>query len=112
MTVRSRGGISIARPLSSLAAPVPPASATTDMSIATGFAQRPERAAAAPGVETGAVPAREVGGQRALRHRDEAEAHPDAVEALGTREERHDASGGSLVGHGGGQLRGDLAGLG
>src|SRR5437899_2712696 len=97
MTVRSRGSTCAARPLRSLAAPVPPASVTTRMSVAGGFAQGPERAAAAPGVEARALPAREGRRQRALRHGDEAEAHPDPVQALRSREHRDDTGGGGVV---------------
>src|SRR5207245_2115807 len=61
MTVRSCWGTHAARPLKSLAAPVPPASVTTRMLLADGFAQGPQCAAAAPGVEAGARPAPAVG---------------------------------------------------
>src|SRR5262245_2057062 len=108
MTVSSRGSRWVARPRRSLAAPVPPARATTRMSVAEVFAQGPERAAAAPGVEARALPAREGWRQRALGHGDEAEAHPDPVQTLRAREDRDDAGGAGVVQDGGEELRGDL----
>src|SRR5258705_2732901 len=108
MTVRSRGATCAARPLRRLAATVPPGSVTTRMSVAGGFAQGPERATAAPGVETRALPAREGRRQRALGHGDEAEAHPDPVQALRSREHRDDTGGGSVVEDGRDELRGDV----
>src|SRR5258705_120777 len=108
MTVRSRGATCAARPLRRLAATVPPGSVTTRMSVAGGFAQGPERATAAPGVETRALPAREGRRQRALRHGDEAEAHPDPVQALRSREHRDDTGGGGVVEDGRDELRGDF----
>src|SRR4029453_10324704 len=110
MTVRSRGSRCAARPLRSLAAPVPPASVTTRMSVADVFAQGPERTAAAPGVEARALAARRGRRQRALRHGDEAEAHPDPIQALRAREDRDDTGGGGMVEGGGGGLRGDFQG--
>src|SRR2546426_12845870 len=81
------------------------------MSVAD-FAQGPERAAAPPGVEAGALSARKARRQRALRHGDEAEANPDAVEALGPRKERDDPRGRGVVEDGGDEPRGDLQRLG
>src|SRR5262245_57379836 len=112
ITVRSRGSRCATRPRRSLAAPVPPASVTTRMSVADVFAQGPERAAAAPGVEARALAAREGRRQRALRHGDEAEAHPDPIEALRAREDRDDTGGSGMVQDSGDELRGDLQRLG
>src|SRR5262249_15546326 len=108
MTVSSRGSRCAVRPRRSLAAPVPPARVTTRMSVAEVFAQGPERAATAPGVEARALAAREGPRQRAFRHGDEAEAHPDPIQALRAREDRDDTDGGGMVEDGGDELRGDL----
>src|SRR5207302_2054653 len=76
-----------------------------------GFAQRPERAAAAPGIEPDTGPAGERRGQRPLRHRDEAEAHPHAVEPLRPRENGGDVEGRRMVEGRRDELRGDLEGI-
>src|SRR5204862_2199744 len=91
ITVSELRGTAPARPRRSFAAPVPPAIAVRRMSRGRGFPQGPEGAAAAPRVESGARRAGEVGGQRALRHRDKAVANPHAVEALRPGEYRRDA---------------------
>src|SRR5262245_35884910 len=78
------------------------------MSVAGVFAQGLERVAAVPGVETRACAACEGWRQRALRHRDEAEAHPYLIQALRARVDRDDTSGGGMVEDGSDKLRGDL----
>src|SRR5215510_13600720 len=88
MMVSSPGDRQAASPRSSLAAPVPPASAVTRTvsgSALGGFAQCPERATAPPRVETHAGTAGQRGGQRDLGYGDEAEADPHAIETLGSR---------------------------
>src|SRR6267378_2719322 len=63
----------------------------------SGFAEGPEGTAAAPGIEPDTGAAGERRGQRSLRHRDEAEAHPDAVEPLRPREDGGDVEGRRMV---------------
>src|SRR5260370_14632491 len=75
------------------------------------FAQRPERPAAAPGVEPDTGAAGERRGQRSLRYGDEAEAHPHAVEPLRPREDGGDAEGSRMVEGRRDELRGDLEGI-
>src|SRR5512144_3310294 len=110
MTVRSRGSSTRARPRSSLAAPVPPASAVIFMprwglsvlaageggagAAAPGGA--PQRGAAPPAEEAEAGPAAERAGQLRLRNGDEAGADPHPVEALGPREDGFDADRGGV----------------
>src|SRR6267143_1969887 len=77
----------------------------------SGFAEGPELAAAAPGVEPDTGTAGERRGQRSLRHRDEAEAHPDAVEPLRPREDGGDVEGRRMVEGRRDELRGDLEGI-
>src|SRR5580765_3309966 len=108
MTVRSRCGTQVARPRRSLAAPVPPARVTTRMSVPRVFAKRPQRGAATPGIETAPGPTREIGRQRAFGHRDEAEAHPDPIEALRSREDGDHAARRRVIEDGGNELRGDF----
>src|SRR5439155_254710 len=108
MTVRSRCGMHVARPRMSLAAPVPPASVTTPMSVAEVLAKGPQRGAATPRIETRPRSTGQIGRQGTLGDGNEAEAHPDPVETLRAREERDDAGGAGVIEHGGDQLRGDL----
>src|SRR5262245_24788064 len=108
MTVRSCGNTHVARPRRSLAAPGPPARATRRMSVAEVFAERPQRGPATPCVETAARPPGQLGWQRALGDRNEAEADPDPVEALRAREQCHDPGGRGVIEHGGDELRGDF----
>src|SRR5205823_14773531 len=112
MMVSSCWGRAEARPRRSFAAPVPPASAVTRISGRGHFAQRPEGAPAAPRVEPDARRAREAGGQRALRHRDEAVADPHAIEALRAGEDRRDPGRRRLVERRGHELGGNLEWLG
>src|SRR5712664_2581655 len=77
----------------------------------SGFAEGPEGTAAAPGIEPDTGAAGERRGQRSLRHRDEAEAHPDAVEPLRPREDGGDAEGRRMVEGRRDELRGDLEGI-
>src|SRR5438552_2705669 len=108
MTVRSRCGMHVARPRMSLAAPVPPASVRTRMSVAEVLAKGPQRGAATPCIETRSRSTREIGRQGALGDGNEAETHPDPVEALRAREERDDPRGAGVIEAGGDELRGDL----
>src|SRR5258705_5407767 len=96
-TVRSRGWRTRPRPRSSLAAPVPPASAVIFMprlrpsvfaagesgagAAATGGA--PQRGAAPPAEEAEAGPAAKRAGQFRFRERDETGSHPDPGPGLG-----------------------------
>src|SRR3989442_561441 len=80
----------------------------TTYSVLYGFAQRPEGAAAAPRVEADADAAGERSGERHLGHRDEAEAHPDAVETERPREDGGGAERARVVERRRHQLRGDL----
>src|SRR5882724_6575694 len=106
MTVRSRGSMIRERPRSSLAAPVPPASAVSFMARGTdgsvlaageggaGAAAphgAPERGAAPPAEQSEPRPPLELAGKLGLGNRDEPAAHPDPVEALGPCEDGHDA---------------------
>src|SRR5262249_9241097 len=101
MTLRSRGSTRVTSPRSSLAAPVPPARATsfTGPSLAAlpsgagayargGIATRcaPQRRPAAPAIETDAGTPAKTLRQLGLGNRDEAVANPDLVEPLGSRE--------------------------
>src|SRR5689334_15108581 len=97
MTVRSRASSTRARPRSSLAAPVPPASAVIFMprwgpsvfaagergARTTAPGGAPQRGAAAPPEEAEAGSTAERAGQLRLRNGDEAGAHPHPVQALG-----------------------------
>src|SRR5207247_2544046 len=109
-TVSAEASSAAARPRSSLAAPVPPASAATRTraSVRRSFAQRPEGAAAAPRIEPDAGASGERRGQRHLGHRDEAEPHPHAVEPLWAREHRRGAERGGVIERRGEELRGDF----
>src|SRR6266850_5368084 len=106
MTVRSRGSMIRERPRSSLAAPVPPASAVSFMARGTdgsvlaageggaGAAAShgaPERGAAPPAEQPEPRPPLELARKLRLGNRDEPAAHPDPVEALGPCEDGHDA---------------------
>src|SRR5207245_1567373 len=75
------------------------------------FAQRPQRAAAAPRVEAGAGPARQRRRQRHLGDGNEAEADPDAIETLRARVERGGPERGGVIDGGGGELTGERPGL-
>src|SRR5512144_2460066 len=111
MTVRSRGSSTRASPRSSLAAPVPPASAVIFMprwgpsvfaageggAGAAAPAGAPQRGAAAPAEEAEAGSAAEWAGQLRLWNGDEAGAHPHPVQALGPREHGLDAGGGGVA---------------
>src|SRR5262245_65274718 len=100
MTLRSRGSMSVTSPRSSLAAPVPPARATsfTGPSLDAlpsgagahargGISTRcaPQRGPAAPAIQSDAGTPAKTFGQFGLGHRDEAVANPDLVEPLGPR---------------------------
>src|SRR5215831_6986062 len=116
MTVSAPPGSSGASPRRSLAAPVPPARATTRIprlaaapaaggsrragalghALATAGGLRaaghaPDRRAPSPAEEPKAGSAAQHVGKISLGNGDEARADPDAVEALGTRVERIDA---------------------
>src|SRR5215475_11925375 len=116
ITVSASPGRSGASPRRSLAAPVPPARATTriaglaatpaaggawragalghTLATAGGFCaagHAPDRGATSPAEEPETGPAAQHAGKIGLGNRDEAGADPDAVEALGTRIERVDA---------------------
>src|SRR5215831_8693465 len=101
MTLRSWGSISVTSPRSSLAAPVPPARATsfTGPSLDAlpsgagayargGIATRcaPERGPAPPAIETDAGTPAKTFRQLGLGQRDEAVPNPNLVEPLGSRE--------------------------
>src|SRR5512137_385780 len=120
MTVRSRGSSTWPRPRSSLAAPVPPASAVIFMpprgpsvfaageggAGAAAAGRAPQGGTAPPPEEAEAGPTTERAGQLRFRNGDEAGADPHPVEALGPREDGLDAGRGG-VGQGlGGQAAG------
>src|SRR5437016_6148199 len=93
--------------LNHVAAPVPPASVRTRMSVAEVLAKGPQRGAATPCIETRSRSTREIGRQGALGDGNEAETHPDPVEALRAREECDDPRGAGVIEDGGDELRGD-----
>src|SRR5262249_1790235 len=106
MTLRSWGSTRVTSPRSSLAAPVPPARATsfTGPSLDAlpsaagayargGIATRcaPQCGPGAPAIETDAEPPVKALRQLGLGQRDEGVANPDLVEPLGSREHGIDA---------------------
>src|SRR4029077_9176570 len=119
-TVRSRRSITRPSPRSSLAPPVPPASAVIFMprwspsvfaageggarAAATGGA--PQRGAAPPAEEAESGAAAERAWQLRFRNGDEAAADPDPVEALRSREDGLDAARGGEGERLGGQVGG------